>query len=58
MQGVFFFVAAGRFDLPRAWLFLGVSFLGMVGNVVVLALVSPEMLNYRGLSRKRKDTKA
>jgi protein-S-isoprenylcysteine O-methyltransferase Ste14 len=58
IQGICFFAAAGRFDLPRAWLFLGVTFGCMVGNVVVLALVNPAMLNYRGLSRKRKDTKA
>jgi protein-S-isoprenylcysteine O-methyltransferase Ste14 len=58
IQGALFFAAAGRLELPRAWLFLGVTFVGMVGNVVVLALVNPEMLNYRGLSRRRKDTKA
>jgi protein-S-isoprenylcysteine O-methyltransferase Ste14 len=58
IQGVFIFAAAGRFDLPRAWLFLGVSFLGMVGNVVVLALVNPEMLNYRGEWKKKTDAKA
>jgi protein-S-isoprenylcysteine O-methyltransferase Ste14 len=57
IQTALFFAAAGRLDLPRAWLYLGVSFVWMVGNVVMLALVNPEMLNYRG-QRRRQDTKA
>lgn len=57
IQAALFFAAAGRLDLPRAWLYLGVSLVWMVGNVVTLALVNPEMLNYRG-RRRRVDTKA
>ena len=57
IQAALFFAAAGRLDLPRGWLYVGVSFVWMVGNVVTLAIISPEMLNYRG-RRRRKDTKA
>ena len=58
VQGALFFVAAGRLDLPRAWLFVGVSLVEMFGNVVVLAFVNPEMLNHRGAWKKKKDAKA
>ena len=58
IEGLLFFAAAGHFDLPRGWLFVGMTFIWMVGNVAVLAVVSPGMLNYRGQSRRHKDTKA
>ena len=57
-QGALFFAAAGRLDLPRAWLFVAVSFVWMSGNVVVLALADPELLNHRGEWKKKKDAKA
>jgi protein-S-isoprenylcysteine O-methyltransferase Ste14 len=58
IQGALLFIAAGRGDLPRAWLFVGVSFVCMFGNSVVLAVVNPELLNQRGAWRKKKDIKA
>jgi protein-S-isoprenylcysteine O-methyltransferase Ste14 len=58
IQGVLFFAAAGRLDLPRAWLFLAVSFVWMFGNVVIVALANPELLNHRGEWKKKKDAKA
>jgi protein-S-isoprenylcysteine O-methyltransferase Ste14 len=58
IQGGLLFAVAGRGDLPRAWVFVGVSFVWMFGNSVVLALVNPELLNQRGAWRKKKDTKA
>jgi len=58
IQGVLFFAAAGRFDLPRAWLFLAVSLVEMFGSVVIVAFVDPAMLNYRGEWKKKKDAKA
>ncbi len=57
IQGALLFVAAGRIDLPRAWVFVGVSFVWMFGNSVVLALVNPELLNQRGAWKKKKDAK-
>ncbi len=58
LQGAIFFVAAGRLDLPRAWLFLIVSFVWMFGNVLVVAFVSPDLLNRRGEWKQKKDAKA
>lgn len=57
IQIAVFFVAAGRRDVPWAWLYFVVNFVGMVSNAVTLALRSPGMLNYRG-QRKKADTKA
>ena len=57
IEGALFFAAAGRLDLPRAWLFLAVSFVWMFGNVVVLAFVNPGLLNHRGVWNKKKDVK-
>ncbi len=57
IQGALLFAAAGRFDWPRAWLFVAVSFVWMFGNGVVLALANPELLNQRGAWKKKKDAK-
>ncbi len=57
IQGALLFAAAGRFDLPRAWLFLGLSFIGIFGWIVPVAIVNPELLNHRGAWKKKKDTK-
>jgi protein-S-isoprenylcysteine O-methyltransferase Ste14 len=58
IEAAFLFAAAGRFDLPRAWLFLAVSLVGMFGNVVVVALANPELLNHRGQWKTKTDAKA
>ncbi len=58
IQGTLLFAAAGRLDLPRAWLFVAVSFVWMFGNGVTLALANPELLNQRGAWKKKKDAKA
>ncbi len=58
VQVALFCAAAGRLDVPRAWLFLAVSFVWMFGNVVLLAFVNPGLLNHRGDWKKRKDAKA
>jgi protein-S-isoprenylcysteine O-methyltransferase Ste14 len=57
IQGALFFVAAGRLDLPRAWLFVAVSLVEMFGSVVIVAFVNPGMLNHRGAWKKKKDAK-
>jgi protein-S-isoprenylcysteine O-methyltransferase Ste14 len=57
IQGALLFVAAGRGDLPRAWVYVAVSFVWLFGNSVVLALVNPELLNQRGAWKKKRDAK-
>ncbi len=57
-QIALFFAAAGRLDLPRAWLFLAVNFVWMSGSAVLLAFANPELLNQRGDWKKKTDTKA
>ena len=57
IEGALLFLAAGRLDLPRAWLFLAVSFIGMFGGVVPVAITNPELVNHRGRWKEKKDTK-
>ena len=57
IEGALLFAAAGRVDMPRAWLFLVVSFIGMFGNIAVVAIADPELVNHRGRWKKKKDTK-
>lgn len=57
IEGALLFSAAGRLDLPRAWVFLIVSFVGMFGGIVPVALANPELVNHRGQWKKKKDTK-
>ncbi len=57
VEGALLFAAAGRLDLPRAWLFLVVSFIGMFGGVVPVAITDPELVNHRGRWKQKKDTK-
>jgi len=57
IEGALLFSAAGRFDMPRAWLFLGLSFIGIFGGIVPVAVANPELVNHRGQWKKKKDTK-
>ncbi len=57
IQGALLFATAGRFDLPRVWLFLALTLVSMVANAALVAAVNPELLNHRGLWRKKKDAK-
>lgn len=52
-----FFIAAGRTDIYRAWIWAGMIFLYYVGGMMVILKVNPELLNVRGSWNKRKDTK-
>jgi protein-S-isoprenylcysteine O-methyltransferase Ste14 len=58
IQTALLFGAAGRFDLPRAWLFLAVSLVEMFGNVVIVGFANPGLLNHRGAWKEKKDVKA
>jgi len=42
-----FFLAAGRLDIPRAWLLLGIDFLGVVVVSVIFWKLAPELANQR-----------
>ncbi len=42
-----FFLAAGRLDIPRAWLFLGIDYLGVVVVSVIFWKLAPELANQR-----------
>ncbi|MBN2129558.1 MAG: isoprenylcysteine carboxylmethyltransferase family protein [Sedimentisphaerales bacterium] len=56
IEATLLFAAAGRLDLPRAWLFLVVSLVGMFGQSVLVAAVNPGLVNHRGSWKKKKDT--
>ncbi len=57
IQGMFLFVAAGTFALPRAWFFLLLSFIAIFGQMVLLAWRNPELVNHRARWRKKRDAK-
>jgi len=57
VQGILFFVSAGRINIFGAWLYLVISFIGMFGGVAVVSIFDPELINERGLWKKKKDTK-
>lgn len=50
--------AAGTFDWPRAWFFFALSFIGVFGQILPVAILNPELVNHRGLWKKKKDAKA
>ena len=58
MQGVLLFAAAGRIDLPRAWLFVAMMLAWMLANSLLVAVKNPELLNQRGPVKKKKDAKS
>ena len=57
IEGALLFAAAGTVGLPRGWLFLAVSMVGMFGGIVPVAVVNPELVNHRGQWKRKKDTK-
>ena len=46
--GVVLFVSAGRLDWPMAWVYVGLYFVGILVNGIVLGRRSPELINERG----------
>lgn len=57
IEGALLFGSAGRIDMPRAWLFLVLSFIGMFGQIAIVAVVNPELVNHRGRWKKKRDVK-
>jgi len=51
------FVGGGTFTWPRAWLFLAVCFVGLFGQILLLAIFNPDLVNHRGQAKTKKDTK-
>jgi protein-S-isoprenylcysteine O-methyltransferase Ste14 len=47
ITAVFFFAAAGRFDLPRAWVYFIALFICFVTTTILLARFNPELLIHR-----------
>jgi protein-S-isoprenylcysteine O-methyltransferase Ste14 len=46
--GLLLFASAGRVDLERAWLYLGVVLLGELATAAILAVANPGILERRG----------
>ena len=57
VEGALLFASAGTTALPRAWFFVAVSFVGMFGQIAIVAIKNPELVNHRGQWKKKKDAK-
>ncbi len=57
IEGLLLFASAGTIDLPRAWLFVAVSFVAIFGQIALVAARNPELVNHRGRWKTKKDTK-
>ena len=57
IQVTLLFISAGNINIPRAWFYLVVSFVGMFGGIMLVYKANPELLNHRGQWKKKKDTK-
>ncbi|MHC4556159.1 MAG: methyltransferase family protein [Planctomycetota bacterium] len=57
IQGTLLFTSAGHINIFRAWCYLVISFIGMFGGVALVSKFDPELINQRGLWKKKKDTK-
>ncbi len=55
--GLIFFWAAGTTDVPRGWLFLGMSAIHIWASAIILAIYNPVVCNERQDWMKKKDTK-
>ena len=56
IQITIFFISAGHFDIPRAWLFFSVTFVYLIVSTTALFKLNPELLVQR-LKRKREGSK-
>ena len=54
---VIIFQPAGRFDIPRAWLYIAVTFVALVTGVILLLKFNPQLITHRVQWRKKKGTK-
>ena len=58
IQGILLFISARTIAIPRAWFLLIISLIGMFGSIVIVATKNPELVNHRGLWKKKKDAKS
>jgi protein-S-isoprenylcysteine O-methyltransferase Ste14 len=58
IEAALLFGAAGRLDLPRAWLFLMLSLVCLFGQIAIVAVANPELVNHRGRWKKKRDAKS
>lgn len=56
MQGILFFISAGRIDIVRGWYYPVIGFIGMFGGIAIVSLFDPELVNVRGLWKTKKGT--
>ena len=49
---------AGTVAVPRVWFLLVINLVGMFGQIAFVAARNPELVNHRGLWKKKKDTKS
>jgi len=56
VMAVSFFLAAGRLDVFRAWLFFGVYFVGAIVGAVIMWQFAPELTNQRAFIKKETKT--
>ena len=57
IQILSFFISAGHIDIPRAWMFFGVTFVYLIASVAVLYRFNPQLIDQR-LKRKREGSKS
>ncbi|UCE49175.1 MAG: isoprenylcysteine carboxylmethyltransferase family protein [Phycisphaerales bacterium] len=57
MQVTLLFVSAGHINIVGGWCYLVMGFIGMFGGIAIVSKFDPELINERGLWKKKKDTK-
>lgn len=57
LQGAVLFVSAGRFDLPRAWLYLGICMIYYLASLIIMQRLCPEIIRIRSQKTFREGTK-
>ena len=58
IQGILLFTYAGTMAISRAWFLLVINLVGMFGQIAFVAARNPELVNHRGLWKKKKDAKS
>ena len=51
------FLSAGTVNIPRAWFLLALCLVAMFGQIAIVAVKNPELVNHRGLWKEKKDAK-
>lgn len=57
LQGAILFVSAGRFDVPRAWLYLGICMIYYLASLTIMHKLCPEIIRIRTQKMFREGTK-